>query len=261
MRNGLRFLILLVALSVCATAQTHHQCSENLTKLAESVETYAEQNNGRFPLTVAKLRPSVLRTLPRCPVSGQGYTITPTGREFKLYCQGKTHAVEGVPFDHPSFNSRRGLAQFKLSAKPARGKRVDLPGYHFSMPRGWIKETAGERGVVLRHLKDKSQITAGLSQPQPLPDRNHGLWQTGVAYQLEHGGYRVASEEIFERGTLRGYIIGAKRGEVGFATIFGTARNGQFYEFTLEGDYRRHYKSGLSTLRSIAGGLKKSRKR
>ena len=66
-------------------------CQRNLKVVAEALQAYGKEHNGRFPDRLEELRPNYLKELPDCPDSGsqsysQGYQVNPDHRSYRLSC-------------------------------------------------------------------------------------------------------------------------------------------------------------------------------
>lgn len=232
MRLTLALPLLLLLLGSPALSQESDSsiCGKNLLMLAKATESYISAE-GKPPLTVNDLITHVIKRLPTCPSSGAGYAIIPTGKEYRIYCQGKHHGAEGVPPDHPSYRSGIGLEKFELSTKYARGKRVELFGHQFDLPHGYLKTLGGgQRPVQLVHEKEQSIITC-----QPVLPPQTGLdWPDQVAASLEAQGYQVYS---LDRHGKYGFLMQARAGQQGLGLVIEREGSGQFFEVVFRGDY------------------------
>ncbi len=249
-RFALAVSVLFISLGSSGLAQEPDlkSCSDNLLGLARGVDAYVRAE-GRIPLNVAVLKPGVLSRLPVCPTSGLGYAIIPTGKEYRIYCQGKHHAAEGAPPDHPSYRSATGLERFELSTKYARGKRVEIFGYTFDLPHGYLKAIGGgQRPVQLVHQKEQSVITC-----QPTVPPETGLdWPEQVAASLSAQGYQVTSVDRVGR---YGFLTRAVAGDQGLGLIIDRAGPGRYYEVVFRGDSRRLVQ-GCRTITNLARSLR-----
>lgn len=89
-------------------------CQSNLKNIGTALEMYSTDNKGHYPDSLGKLTPGYLRMLPTCPAAGKdtytkSYTSATEPDVFTVYCSGHHHRASGIPADHPSYSSTRGL--------------------------------------------------------------------------------------------------------------------------------------------------------
>ena len=92
-------------------------CHRNLKNIATAVEMYGTDNQGRNPVTLARLCPIYLKEIPTCPAAGSdsyssSYSIAIKPDVFSFICSGRHHTPEG----DPGYHSEAGL----LKGPPAR---------------------------------------------------------------------------------------------------------------------------------------------
>ena len=91
------------------------QCQSNLKNISTAIKMYADDNEGRYPVTLSKLTPEYIKQIPIC-VSGMKDTYSSSYKAFNhkenhdlsrytLYCKGTYHQLVGAPPDHPLINN------------------------------------------------------------------------------------------------------------------------------------------------------------
>ena len=85
-------------------------CKSNLKNTATALEMYSTDNGGRYPLSLAALKPNYLRMIPVCPAANQetyskSYRMNAQPDNFTVYCQGKHHGAENFP----QYSATKGL--------------------------------------------------------------------------------------------------------------------------------------------------------
>lgn len=83
-------------------------CKTNLRNIATAIEMYALDNGSQPPVTMAKVLPDYLASIPRCPSNStdtysSGYTWANLPMAYTLSCQGDNHPAVGMPPDYPVY--------------------------------------------------------------------------------------------------------------------------------------------------------------
>lgn len=91
-------------------------CKQNVRSMASAIESYATDNQGRYPSALNRLRPNFISALPTCPVT-QTSTAYETGYEsatspdnYTISCAGSNHTTVGLPANYPQYNAATGLS-------------------------------------------------------------------------------------------------------------------------------------------------------
>lgn len=109
-------------------ARAHDQwksCHRNLKNIAIAAEMYGIDNQGRYPVSLARLRPKYLKEMPTCPAAGadaysSSYAIATKPDNFSFSCSGRHHTPDG----DPGYNGSEGLME---GPPPRRADKTTVP--------------------------------------------------------------------------------------------------------------------------------------
>jgi prepilin-type N-terminal cleavage/methylation domain-containing protein len=129
-RRGFTLIELMVAISIIALLTTiffphfwqarnrahYSTCRTNLKNIATGLQSYANDNNLKFPQTLSAITPLSMVEIPTCPAAGgldtysAGYQPTTNGDTYTLQCKGAFHIVlPDVGINQPYYVEGLGL--------------------------------------------------------------------------------------------------------------------------------------------------------
>ncbi len=92
-------------------------CQAGMKSIATSLEVYATENAGHFPVSLTVLTPNYLKTMPTCPsVHSDTYSATyvsgPNPDLFTMVCGALSHTGAGINLpNYPQYTSGQGLIE------------------------------------------------------------------------------------------------------------------------------------------------------
>lgn len=124
--GGLLLLVLVAGVAWWTQQNLGHPVDHGLTackthckNMATAIEMYAEDNQGRYPATLARLiAGNYLKVLPCCPTAGRmtytNYEVSQKPKNFSFTCVGNNHARQYQGFttssdNFPQYNGAEGL--------------------------------------------------------------------------------------------------------------------------------------------------------
>lgn len=89
-------------------------CAQNLKTVATGLMAYSNENDGRFPTTLATLTNKQLKAIPTCASAlfntyEGGYTKSSNPDNFTVFCAGSYHTGLGKSADYPQYTLAKGL--------------------------------------------------------------------------------------------------------------------------------------------------------
>ncbi|MFP4497385.1 MAG: hypothetical protein ACLFQV_04170 [Vulcanimicrobiota bacterium] len=99
----------------------YEDCMSNLRTIAAALETYAKENQGAYPETLAELSPKYMNSIVKCPTAGkdtysESYEVyldsdDPRYNRFTLYCSGSFHEEFTHAPNYPQYISDMGMRE------------------------------------------------------------------------------------------------------------------------------------------------------
>jgi len=91
-------------------------CEKNLRNLSVALEMYSCENMGRYPTSLASLKPQYIKEIPTCPAAKKdtysgSYLSQARPDIYTLYCKGTYHRRQVKRPDYPRYDSISGLIE------------------------------------------------------------------------------------------------------------------------------------------------------